>query len=304
VPFVLGPLNGGLPWPAAYRDALKREREYLTHLRRVFRLLPYHAPTYARARAVLASFRHTLADLPESAQPAAFHFPEVGIDPSLFYPPARPRPQGPLTLLFAGRLVPLKCVDVLITALAASPALRASRLLIVGEGSERAAWTKLASEKGVAGRVEFLGWKSQTEVADLMRSADVFAFPSIRELGAGVVVEAMACGCVPVVVDYGGPGGLVDDVCGVRVPLSGRAELSVAFTRALESLAADPAHLRDLRAAGVARAMASYTWAAKARKTVEIYEWVLGLRTRRPEFGDEALSAPPAEPSPVSAARG
>ena len=86
-----------------------------------------------------------------------------------------------------------------------------------------------------------------------MRSADVFAFPSIRELGAGVVIEAMACGCVPVVVDYGGPGELVDDACGIRVALGPRAELIDGFTRELEALALDPIGLRQMRSAGVER---------------------------------------------------
>jgi len=287
VPFVLGPLNGGLSWPAAYRRELRREREHLSFFRRAFRLLPYHRSTYARAHLTLAAFQHTIDDLPASSRGSALHFPEVGIDSSIFYPPQKLRVDWRLTFLFAGRLVPYKCADVLIAAFARSPVLRQHRLVIVGDGPEKAELTRMAAAHGLSTCVEFAGWKNQMEVAELMRSADIFAFPSIRELGAGVVIEAMACGCVPVVVDYGGPGGLVDDACGIRVSLGPKPELVEGFTSALETLASDRVRLRRLQSEGVMRAQASYSWEAKARKTIEAYEWVLGRRSTVPRFGDE-----------------
>lgn len=296
VPFVIGPLNGGLPWPAAYRRELRLEREYLSFLRNSFRFLPYHRSTYTRAAAILAAFRHTIEDLPARARESAVHFPEVGIDTAIFHPPVRAvngRSDGRLTMLFAGRLVPYKCGDVLLAAIAGSPMLRKHRLVIVGDGPERPALAKMVDDHGLSDCVEFAGWKNQAEVAELMRSADIFAFPSIRELGAGVVIEAMACGCVPVVVDYGGPGGLVDDECGVRVPLSGKPELTVAFTRALETLVTDRNRLQRLRLVAAERARTSYSWEAKARKTVEAYEWALGRRDAPPVFGDELANAGP-----------
>ena len=298
VPFVLGPLNGGLPWPAAYRGELRREREYLSFLRSAFRRLPYHRSTYSSARVILTAFQHTLADLQPFARPSALDYPEVGVDSAIFHPPERKRSSGRLTFLFAGRLVPYKCVDVLVRAFARSPALRRHLLVIVGEGPEQAALTSLVATLGLAQCVEFVGWKSQADVAELMRFADVLAFPSIRELGAGVVIEAMACGCVPVVVDYGGPGGLVDDTCGLRVPLSPKRELVVGFAQALEMLATDRVRLRRLSAAAAQRAEASYTWEAKARKMIEVYEWALGRRAAPPRFVEQ-LSPPPCTPPPV-----
>src|SRR5258708_25877932 len=68
VPFVLGPLNGGLKWPKEFGAELRREREWMTYFRSLYRVLPYTRSTYARASAVLAAFPHTVADVPRAAQ--------------------------------------------------------------------------------------------------------------------------------------------------------------------------------------------------------------------------------------------
>jgi glycosyltransferase involved in cell wall biosynthesis len=122
-----------------------------------------------------------------------------------------------------------------------------------------------------------------------MREADVFVFPSIRELGAGVVIEAMACGCVPVVVDYGGPAVLVTPETGWRVPLGDKDALVDSFRHVLETLAADRIALRRMARAGHARAVGAFSWDVKARRLIEVYRWVLGRRPDKPAFEADEL---------------
>lgn len=283
VPFVLGPLNGGLKWPSDFVAELHREREWMTYLRHLYRLLPYARSTYRRASAVLAAFPHTVADMPASARPRTIDLAEVGIDPELFHSGQGRRPE-PFTFLFVGRLVPLKCVDVAVEALAGSEALRHCRLRIVGDGPELDSLKALVARHRAEDRIEFLGRVPQAEVAQVMRESHVFVFPSIRELGAGVVVEAMACGLCCLVVDYGGPGGLIDASRGVKVPLAHKAILVRSMREQMERLARDPAHVAALAAEARRYALAEYSWEAKAVKTLEVYRWVTGQRRDKPVF--------------------
>jgi glycosyltransferase involved in cell wall biosynthesis len=286
IPFVLGPLNGGLPWPPGFDGERAREREWLVRFRSAYRALPYYRSTYRRSAAVLAAFAHTAADLPAAAQPHTLDFPEVGLNPDLFWQAEKPhRPsETPLTFLFVGRLVPYKCPDIVLRAFAASPALRHHRLLIVGDGPERASMEQFIADQNLAPCVQMLGWKTQKEVGELMRQSDVFAFPSIRELGAGVVVEAMACGLCCLVVDYGGPGGLIAPDRGIKVPLGTREALTTAFTAEMQTLAAAPQKASALGQAARDYALRELSWHAKAQKTLEVYKWVLGHRATPPNF--------------------
>ena len=287
VPVVLGPLNGGLSWPHDFVAELRREREYLTYIRNVHKHLPFYRSTFKRAAAVLASFQHTIEDLPLDARERVIDFPEVGLDPKTFaVDRVQPtEPDRPLTFLFAGRFVPLKLIDVVIRVFAETPSLRQHRLVLVGDGMERPALEAQIAEAHLEEVVHITGWMPIDEVGAWMRRADVFVFPSIRELGAGVVIQAMGAGCAPIVVDYGGPGGLVIEGAGIKVPLADRETLVQSLARACQAYAEDRKLLRQHATTARTHALTHYTWDAKAQNMVEIYEWVAGQRERKPTFG-------------------
>lgn len=278
VPFVIGPLNGNLDWPRAFASEQKREREGLRRLRSLYKAMPYARSTFTRASAILAAFQHTIDDIPQSVHERIVPFPEIGFDPSVFHPGDRARPfagEGPFRFLFVGRLVPYKVAEAVVRAFTGSDVLKQHWLHIVGTGPEEARLRQIVTESGAEDRVIFEGRKTQTEVADFMRRSDAFVFPSIRELGAGVVIEAMACGPVCIVTNYGAPGDLAAGGRGVRVPLQPLDGLVEANRAAMEACLSEPAAHADMAQAARTYAEHFYTWDAKADYTSRIYEAVL-----------------------------
>ena len=152
-PFVLGPLNGGLKWPSAFREELAREREWLSYVRGIYRLLPYQNSTYRRSSAILAAFKHTIDDLPKHLHTKVLDFPEVGIDPAIFSQIAERPARKRKTILFVGRLVPYKLPQLLVRAFAGNPTLQQHRLVLVGDGPERSAIERLIHSGGLGDRV-------------------------------------------------------------------------------------------------------------------------------------------------------
>nr|WP_255670564.1 glycosyltransferase [Cognatishimia sp. F0-27] len=283
VPFLIGPMNGNLDWPAAFAAEQKRENETLRRFRDFYKYLPYARSTYDRAAAVLTAFSHTRRDLSRVEDARIVPFPEIGFDPSIFHgigtlPAGRRSEDGKVHFLHAGRLVPYKLPELPIRAFGASEILRQHHLHIVGDGPELPRMQAAIAEEGLEACVTLHGRKTQTELADWMRRCDVFVHPSIRELGAGVVVEAMACGIEVMVTAYGAPGDLAAEGRGAMVEMADFDTLVAGFRREMEAVAEAPDRAAAVAARGQAYAETLYTWRAKGEKTLELYEAVLSGR--------------------------
>src|SRR5215471_11232515 len=61
IPFVIGPISGGLPWPAGFSRANK-QREWFARLRNLYRFLPFARSTYRHAAAIIAGASQTYAE--------------------------------------------------------------------------------------------------------------------------------------------------------------------------------------------------------------------------------------------------
>lgn len=293
IPFVVGPLNGGVPWPRGFDAERRREREWLSYVRGAYKLLPGRRAMYRATSAVLAGSRHTEEELPRETAGKTFWLPENAIDPARFNRTAAAHDGGPLRACFIGRLVPYKGADMLLEA--AAPFLKDGRmgLDIIGDGPMRAGLEAQADALGTAQAVTFHGMLEHGQVQDVAARAQLLTFPSIREFGGGVVLEAMALGVVPVIVDYAGPGELVDDTVGYKVPVGPRTEIIPAFGAVLETIIADPSVLSAKSDAARMRVRRHYTWDAKAGKVRQVYDWVLGATETPPNLGAEVSSGTP-----------
>src|SRR5581483_9255853 len=181
VPFVLGPLNGGVPWPRGFDSARRREREWLSYVRGAYRMLPGFRSTLHDSAAVLVASRDTWSQIPSTLRRNCIYIPENAVDPERFpEPPKRPA-AARLRLIFLGRLVPYKGADMLLEA--AAPLLREDRaeLVVVGDGPEKPALERRVAEGGLSKNVRLAGWVEQNRVYRYLLEADVLAFPSIRE---------------------------------------------------------------------------------------------------------------------------
>jgi rhamnosyl/mannosyltransferase len=139
---------------------------------------------------------------------------------------------GPLRLLFVGRLVYYKGVDVLLRALVH---VGDAMLTLVGDGADRAELETLATELGVADRTQFLGSVPDSELAACYSAADVFVLPSVSRAEAFgmAMTEAMANG-LPAISTALGTGTdwvNLDGQTGLVVPPNDGGALATAIER-------------------------------------------------------------------------
>lgn len=284
VPFVLGPLNGGLPWPAGFDHVRAGEKEWLSHVRGLHRWLPGYRATRGSAAALIAGSRSARLEIPRRYRAKAVYIPENAIEPDRFDNPAGGEVEPPLRVAFVGRLVPTKGVDMLLEAAAPLARTGKLRIEIIGDGPEAPSLQALASREGMGAAVDFVGWVEHRDLKTRMSKCHVLGFPSVRDFGGGVVLEAMALGLVPIVLDYGGPGELVSPATGFALPMGSRDKVVSHLRATLNQLVDDPAIIRPMGERARRRVLRSFTWPVKAGQVVEVYRWVLGHR-EKPDFG-------------------
>ena len=274
VPFIIGPLNGGIPWPKGFRDRQHAEREWMSYIRGLYKLLPAYKSTRRYASAIIAGSRFTYDQMPGWTKHKCVFIPENGVSRNSLSI-RRHSISLPLKCAFVGRLVPYKGADILLEAAVESMKAGKLEIDIVGDGPQRAQLEALVARLGVQKCVRFHGFVSHAKAQDIIRNSDFFGFPSVREFGGGVVVESMALGVPPIVANYGGPSELVTDKTGIRVAFQNKENLVSGFKLAIEQIIERPSKLDELGTAGHFAISDKLTWDAKARQILAVYNSVL-----------------------------
>jgi glycosyltransferase involved in cell wall biosynthesis len=225
-------------------------------------------------KAVPRKWQHKLQLFPVNGVPsAAFDGFTRGVQPG-----------GKYRILTAGRLVRLKAFDLAIegfktfverTGLTGRG--DGAKFTIVGDGPELPRLRGLVCSYGLQKQVRFETWKPQEELWSTMRSCDVFLFPSLRDGGGLVVVEAMAAGKPVICVDLGGPAMHVTEDCGVKVAPLSPEQVVRDLAAALERLYQDPELRLQMGEAARKRAERIYHWDRLGERLLEIYQSALGL---------------------------
>jgi glycosyltransferase involved in cell wall biosynthesis len=273
-PFIIGPINGGLPWPQGFSQA-DNQKAWIDNLRNLYRYVPFARSTYRRAAAIIAGSSQTYAEF-SAYRERLFFVPENGLTRSLCSGPPRHGDQdGKLELIFVGGLVPYKACDLALRAAATLVRNDLAHFTVVGDGPERENLELLARSLGIEKAVLFCGWLSHSETLQRLRSSDVLVFPSVREFGGGVVFEALAVGAVPLVADFGGPGDTVYPDVGFKVSLTDENDVVSQIEKILADLTHDRNLLSRLRQQGMSYAQEYLTWEAKAQTVTRVINWVV-----------------------------
>jgi glycosyltransferase involved in cell wall biosynthesis len=279
-PFLLGPVNGGIPFPKGFQHIANQEFAYFNFFRALGRwLIPGYRQTYRSADQILAGSTYTRDWIQQAFGIEGDRISllyENGLEASFFASAPRTLQADALRLLFVGRLVPYKAADMVIEAIVQlPPADRARvRLTIVGEGPQRQTLEQQVSERSLEAQVNFAGWVPQAQTRDYYQNADVFCFPSIREFGGAVVLEAMASGLPCIVADYGGIGEYVTAETGFKIEPRSRDVLIQGVTQAIQTLLHQPELYATLSQGALQRAE-QFRWQTKAEGLLQTYHQLI-----------------------------
>lgn len=201
-----------------------------------------------------------------------------GVEPERYAPGERDGTR----LMFVGRLAAVKGVPVLLEALAEARLTRPDlTLTLVGDGPDRAALEAQSRALDLAGAVTFAGYRSQSDVADLLARHDALILPSFAEGVPVVQMEAMAARMPVIATAVGGVSELVEDgINGYLVAPGDGAALRAAILRVMK----DSALRQRMGGAGRAKVEAHFTATTEAARLARLIRSGPDLpRDKRPE---------------------
>jgi glycosyltransferase involved in cell wall biosynthesis len=196
-----------------------------------------------------------------------------GVDLARF----RPAPAREPGLLLSTRMhEPVYDLPLVLSAAAPVLAERPNtRLVIAGDGSRRPALERLAARRLPAGRYVFTGRLSPGDLAGWLGRAEVYLSAARSDSTSVSLLEAMACGAIPVVCDLEGNREWVAEGVGARLFRAGdAADAARAVRRALD----DPAWAAAARARNRAAVEARANWATNMARVESLFESLIGRR--------------------------
>lgn len=274
-PFIFGPVGGGQEAPPALKAYFGRywSREWLRS--RISRLLLRFNPGFYQSVKQADMLLISNTDTWELAKPFRAGRPaERMLDSGLsasFLPsqPIERRSDGTLNLLWVGRLMPRKALELTIHAFSRiNPKLPITLTIVGGKGEMADQVPTYIRQYGVGDRVRWAGHVSYQEVREFYHKSDVFFFTSLRDSCPMQIMEAMAYSMPTVTLALHGQNELVNETNGIKVPVSTQEQVVNDLARAIEWLHDHPAE--RLRMGQNAYDFAqSQMWERKIRRYVD-----------------------------------
>jgi glycosyltransferase involved in cell wall biosynthesis len=273
-PTVVSPHGMLAPWALAHKRTKKKVAWALYQKRFLNRTSLLHATSTAEAD----QFRKLGLAAPIAVIPWGIEPPAGG--QSGVFPKANSQSNAFRTVLFVGRIYPVKGLSMLVEAWAkVRPVGWRVRLVGPDEAGHRAEIESQIRDAGLNGAFEFTGPLEGQAKENAFRNADLFILPSHSENFGVAIGEALARG-LPVITTRGAPWDLLEtERCGWWTPVT-----SDGIAQALGQATSLPADvLREMGARGRKVVAERFTWPVIADRFSETYRWLLGEDTK-PEF--------------------
>jgi glycosyltransferase involved in cell wall biosynthesis len=278
IPYVRGPGGGAHRTPKGLIHEYTLGGRFWEKVRVVGQWLFRHDPIYrkgqSRASALLLCNRDSILQNPKKWSHKVNLFPVSGISSEDLALGTPAKAQGrEFSVLTAGSLIRVKGFGLAVKAFKLfADKHQDSRLTIAGEGPEEPRLRGLIRRSNLESRVDLLGAIPRDSLLSRMASSDVLLFPSLRDGGGTVVIEAMSAAKPVVCLDIGGPGLHITDACGIKITPTSPSETVQNLADALERLYQDSDLRVKLGQAARERAEKMYHWDRLGERLMEIYD--------------------------------
>ncbi|ARP44334.1 hypothetical protein GTHT12_02838 [Geobacillus thermodenitrificans] len=279
-PFVWGPIGGGQNYNpkfksiyGGYKVRIKEiARNVINHLAKrnlIFNL------ALKKAAVVLVADPTTYNFLPKKYRKKYIRMLETGINIIKEENIKREEDNNIFNILWVGNIIPRKGLPILLYSLSKVNSNINYKLTVIGDGSDRERCLELCKNIGISERVKFVGKIPYTEVQKQYNKANIFVFTSLRDTSGNVVLEAMNNRLPVITLDHHGVSEIVDESCGIKIPVLSEEQVINDLAMAIEKLYNDKKLCKVMGENAIKRLKKYYDWNVKAKQMNEVYLSVL-----------------------------
>lgn len=276
-PFVWGPIGGteNIPWKLFSLFSFNGKifyggRNVLNSIQKAFYKRPKLAANHKQSTLIAAT-----PDIKKSinalwnrnsiiiSEVGAVNFPEIKI--------TKRKEHQPLKIVWSGQHTSGKALHILLKSLSLLDSNIHWELHILGVGKETKKWKELASNLQITNKCTWYGWLEKKEAFQIMKNGHVLAITSLKDLTSSVIIEGISLGLPIVTLDHCGFSFVVDDSCGIKIPVNEPNKIFVNFKLAIEKLYTYENYRKSLAKGALKRAK-DFSWDNKIEKLNEVYQ--------------------------------
>lgn len=281
-PFVWGPI-GGME-NTAFKLLLNLDltnfiyyflRNVLNRLQIVFLLRPQKAAR-RKNNFLIAATPKNQAVILKYWRRNCLIIPEVGQEERMEITIKNRMPEETFRIVWSGQHTGGKALNILLKSLVKLPPEMNWTLIVLGDGKKTRSWKKLSEKLGVENKIQWKGWLPRVEAHEIMLSAHLMCITSLKDLTSTVILEALSFGLPVICIDHCGFSHVINDHCGIKIPILTPQHLTSAFAKAIANLYFDEDFRKKL-AEGATQRAREFSWAGNTQALNQVYRSLIVL---------------------------
>ena len=277
IPLVWGPVGGTQNFPTRFfltAGILGGTVEVLRTIANRFQLRFSRRvrKTLLDAERIIAANTTNKRDLERRAQHRIEQFFEAGTNPQTDVAKCF-EDRNELKIVWSGRLEAWKAFPLVLRALSQLPPDFPFSVRVIGDGSRRKSWERLAKSLGIADRIDWRGGMLIEQARAEFEWGDVLVFSSLRDTTGSALFQALEVGLPVICFDHQGARDIIDERCGIKLKVETPKQAVRDLANAFEELHNNPEQLSVLHRGALERA-AEISWKSIGRQVVDIYKQI------------------------------
>ncbi len=229
IPFIFGPISGGDTIPKNLRKKFtltEKIKEFLRDLSNYYiKISPLMNLTFLKSSKIYANSEETKKNIPSIYHHKTKLMLAIGIDDLTNNNINFNESKKVFNICYAGNLLNLKGISIVLETFNELKKNNNNIFLnVAGDGPNESMLKKKAKDYNIDQSISWLGKIKRNELFELFKKSDLLIFPSLRDSGGLVILEAMSYGLTAAILDIGGPGQIVDNDCGIKINIEKKEE--------------------------------------------------------------------------------